>query len=62
MKRRPDPSYYVCPNVPCMWQVAPVLRDAQNQPVYLCSQCGKQFPQATIDQEYRLRRMRGPSA
>jgi DNA-directed RNA polymerase subunit RPC12/RpoP len=41
-----------------MGQVAPVLQDEQRRPVYLCSQCGQRFPQTTIDQEYRLLKMR----
>lgn len=41
-----------------MGQVAPVLADAQKRPVFVCSQCGKKFPQTVVDQEYRLLRMR----
>lgn len=58
MKRHPDPRYYQCPKRPCMGQVAPVLHDEQRRVVYLCSQCGQRFPQTTIDQEYRLLKLR----
>lgn len=58
MKRNVDQRYYLCPDKPCIGQVAPVLRDEQKRPVYLCSQCGKQFSQTEVDQAYRLRRMR----
>lgn len=62
MKRNADPRYYVCPNKPCMGQVAPVLEDAERRPVFLCSQCGARFPQTRIDQEYRLLKFRDAAA
>jgi DNA-directed RNA polymerase subunit RPC12/RpoP len=38
-----------------MGQVAPVLESKTKEPIYLCSQCGKQFSQAAVAQAYRIR-------
>lgn len=57
-KRNVDQRYYACPDRPCMGQVAPVLSDEQKRPVFVCSQCGRHFSQATVDQAYRLLKMR----
>jgi hypothetical protein len=59
VKRNPDPRYYLCPKRPCIGQVAPVLKDEQQRPVFLCNQCGRTFSMTTIDQEYRMRKHRG---
>ena len=61
LKRHTDSRYYACPTRGCIGQVAPVLEDAHKRPVFVCSQCGRQFSQTTVDQEYRLRRMRDRS-
>jgi hypothetical protein len=55
MKRRVDQRYYACPDEHCIGQVAPVLKDEQQRPVFLCVQCGRKFSQTTVDQAYRLR-------
>lgn len=58
MKRRVDLRYYACLTRHCFGQISPVLRDELKRPVFLCSQCGKQFSKTAVDQAYRLLLMR----